>query len=298
MSIKRRLAHIHDSTRLALMDHLTPKRASRISLLPVFHVEQLYNDTYHETLCTFLKRYRTLTGKRAVITCMTPLSPILAHKMVEVGFPADRYWERIAEAGENGIVGLHGHFVRAAMDRGLRPMHHAYHDLDHIREQIGLELDALRAHGLVNEQRLIYSAGWWFITPGLRDVLADFGFHWDYSLSSSRFNISPGSAAIQRHTDPRTVPCERADHHREHTIRSATAVSGLARAGRPFQAISKILAEAPPQASYMTRLSLYSHDYDLELLSALQMIERFCLAGFGFHEPEAGVGWKERERSH
>jgi hypothetical protein len=47
-----------------------------------------------------------------------------------------------------------------------------------------------------------------------------------------------------------------------------------------------------------TALSLHSQNYDLELVPPMQMIERFCLAGFGFHEPEAGVGRKGRERGH
>lgn len=276
MSIKRRLAHLHDRTRLALMGRA---RASRISLVPVFHVEKLYNDAYHEALCSFLKGYRDMTGKRAVITCMTPLSPILAAQMQEVGFSAARYWERIAKAAENGIVGLHGHFLRAPLDQGLQPMHHAFHDLDVIRDQIGRELEALRVHGLVDEDRLIYSAGWWFMTPGLRRVLAEFGFHWDYSLSSSLYNISPGSLAVERQEQSGYASSG-------HQIRSDTAVSGLARAGRPFQAIGKILAEPSAEVASTKRLSLYSHDYDLHLTPALQMTERFCKAGFGFHEPE------------
>ncbi len=277
MSIRRRLAHLHNRTRLALMGRA---RASRISLVPVFHVEKLYNDAYHGALCSFLKGYRDMTGKRAVITCMTPLSPILEAQMQEAGFSAERYWARIAEAAENGIVGLHGHFVRAPLENGLRPMHHAFHDLDVICDQIGRELEALRAHGLIENDRLIYSGGWWFITPGFRDVLTDFGFHWDYSLSSSAFNVSPGSAAITAR-----VGSERASL--SPPIRSATAVSGLARPGRPYQAIGKILAERPAEASSEQRLSLYSHDYDLSLRPALQMTERFCRAGFSFHEPEA-----------
>ncbi|MFK7941669.1 MAG: hypothetical protein AB8B85_01965 [Paracoccaceae bacterium] len=277
MFIKRKLAHLHDCTRLAL---LRRDRASRISLLPVFHVEKLYDDAHHHALCSFLRGYRELTGKRAVITCMTPLSPILAQQMQDAGFSAHRYWDRIAEAAENGIVGLHGHFLRTSLDQGLRPMHYAFHDLDLIRDQIGCELEALRAYGLLEEDRLIYSGGWWFITLGLRNVLAEFGFHWDYSLSSSPFNISAGSAEVDSQAEPETA----SDGHR---IRSAIAVSGLARAGRPFQAIGKILAEAPTVTASETRLSLYSHDYDLHLAPALQMTEHFCQAGFAFHEPEA-----------
>ena len=60
MSIKRRLAHLHDRTRLALMGR---NRANRISLVPVFHVEKLYNDAYHEALCSFLKGYRDMTER-------------------------------------------------------------------------------------------------------------------------------------------------------------------------------------------------------------------------------------------
>ncbi|ATI44025.1 hypothetical protein CBW24_17945 (plasmid) [Pacificitalea manganoxidans] len=252
--------------------------------MPVFHVEKLYNDAYHKALRSFLKGYRDMTGKRAVITCMTPLSPILAAQMQEASFSTKRYWDRIAEAAENGIVGLHGHFLRTTVDQGLRPMHHAFHDLDVIRGQIGQELDALRLHGHMDEDRMIYSGGWWFMTPGLRGVLSEFGFHWDYSLSSSRYNISPGSIAVERQE-------QSGNASGGHQIRSDTAVSGLARPGRPFQAIGKLLAEPSAEIASTKRVSLYSHDYDLNLAPALHMIERFCKAGFGFHEPEPKSQW-------
>lgn len=287
MSIKKRLAHINDLTRLAVLERLSPRQTSRISLLPVFHVEKLYNDSYHDSLCQFLEGYRALTGKRAVITCMTPHSPILAQQIKETGFSVERYWDRIEQAAENGIVGLHGHFVRAPLEQGLRPMHHAFHNLDLIRDQISCELNALRAHELVNEQLLIYSGGWWFMTPGLRDILAQLGFHWDYSLSSSRFNISPGSAVVQMQAT--SASGSYSDQNGQQPIRSAIAVSGLARGGRPYQAISKIMAEVPSRTSSTTYVSLYSHDYDLELEAAMQMTKRFCEAGFYFHEPTPAI---------
>jgi len=283
MSIKKRMAHANDLARLAVLERLSPKQAGRISLLPVFHVEKLYNDSYYDSLCQFLQGYRALTGKRAVITCMTPHSPILAQQIKEAGFSVEHYWDRIAQAAENGIVGLHGHFVRAPLEQGLRPMHHAFHDLNLIRDQITCELDALRAHDLVDEQLLIYSGGWWFMTPGLRDILAELGFKWDYSLSSSRFNISPGSAAIQMKAASGADSAS--GHNAQSAIRSDIAVSGLARGGRPYQAIGKIMAEVRSGASSTTHVSLYSHDYDLELEPAMQMTDRFCKAGFCFHEP-------------
>ncbi len=283
MSIKSTIAHRLDQTHLAFLGG----KARRIALTPVFHVEQLFNDTYFQDLRAFLKGYRAITSKRAVVTCMTPHSPILAFQMKQANFGQEQYWERIAEVGEDGIVGLHGHFVRAPLENespiSMRPMHYSFHNLKVVDDQIRQELEGLRRYGLVKDELLIYSAGWWFMTPQLRSLLARFGFQWDYSLSSSFFNMSPGSAMVETCVTREGLRSQIIDGHE---IRSATAVCGIARRDRPYNALGKLLAEAHSQGGEKVVLSLYAHDFDLNKTAALRMTERFCQAGFHFHEPE------------
>ena len=282
MSIKSTIAHGLDQTRLAFLGD----KARQIALTPVFHVEQLFNDTYYHNLSAFLKGYRALTSKRAVVTCMTPHSPILAFQMRQADFGQEQYWERIAEIGQDGIVGLHGHFVRAPLENSspmsVRPMHYAFHNLKVVEDQISQELEDLHRYGLVKDELLIYSAGWWFMTPQLRKILAQFKFQWDYSLSSSPYNISPGASMVETRVTDEGLCSQTIGGHE---IRSATAVCGIAHHNRPFNAVGKLLAEARRQGGKKAVLSLYAHDFDLNLAAGLRMTERFCQAGFNFCEP-------------
>lgn len=286
MSFKATLAHGLDRAQLSFFERARPNDCQNIALTPVFHVEQLFIDRYFENMRRFLHGYRALTQRAAVLTCMTPHSPILAHQLEQSGIAADRYWDRLQTLAEDGIVGLHGHFLRAPMKdpkgASVKPMHCAFHDMQAVEEQIALELDALRGRDLVKDDLLIYSAGWWFITPALRRILARKGFGWDYSLSSSIFNISPGSAAIETQVAPSGLRVQTIENRQ---IRSATAVCGIARKDRPFKAISKVMAEAKHQGGANAVLSLYAHDFDLDPDAALRMTERFCAAGFQFAEP-------------
>jgi hypothetical protein len=258
-------------------------RASQITLTPVFHVEQLYVDAYFLDLLNFCQTFGQLTDSRAVLTCMTPHSPILARGMAEAGFEAERYWDRIAQLSDHGIIGLHGHFVRSFDGDQPRPMHCCFYDLDQVKRQIDTELGALSSRGLIGEKNRVYSAGWWFTSRPLRAFLAERGFSWDYSISSSAFNRSQGSDSL---------PLAEADgmlvqRLGEVVLRSPVAVSGLSKKHRPFHAASKIWRQDRCQTGETLVASLYSHDYDLHLPSALAFTELALRFGLTFSEPWA-----------
>ena len=279
MSIRARLGHLYDT--VVLNGWIGALPFDSISLTPVFHVEKLHIDPFFEELKSFLGEFRELTGVRAVVTCMTPLSPILKSDLQEYGFDANEYWLRIGHLSQHGVVGLHGHFVREINDQRAVPMHCSFFDTAAIKRQLTDELDALWARGLVNEDLLVYSGGWWFMSPEMRKILVQLGFKWDYSISSSPYNVSQGS---------RSLPTVFRDGLREQTnltrsIFSAVAVSSISNANRPYHSIGKIVAECSQYPEGSGAVSLYSHDYDLDRASALAMVRHYLRKGFSFVEP-------------
>ena len=277
MSIKFKIANQIDAFMLGWVG----KQNGTISLTPVFHVEKLYNDSYFSNLLDFCQGYTAQTGARAVLTCMTPHSPILARELSVTGCDPNAYWDRIAALKEHGIIGLHGHFVRGFIGSQPIPMHCSFYDMNKIKDQIIIEQDALHSRHLTDPDTLIYSGGWWFTVPSLGAFLASRGFRWDYSLSSSKFNRSPGSDALITSEDAGVIVQKFGDR----VIKSAIAVSSIAKPSRPYHAATKIWAQRRTQGQGDITLSLYSHDYDLNVDPALRFVDRALATGVSFAEP-------------
>ena len=277
MSIKLKIAHQIDGF---MLDRLG-KQDGIISLTPVFHVERLYNDSYFSNLLEFCQGYKARSGMRAVLTCMTPHSPILARDLLLNGFDPAAYWDRIGALKEHGLIGLHGHFIRGFDGNQPIPMHCSFYDMNKIRDQIITEQDALHSRHLTDPDTLIYSGGWWFTSAPLRAFLVSRGFRWDYSLSSSPFNRSPGSDALITSEGAGVIVQTFGDR----IIKSAIAVSSIAKPSRPYHAATKIWAQRKRQRQGDITLSLYSHDYDLNVDPALHFVDRALATGLSFAEP-------------
>ncbi len=185
MSIRQRISQCADFVAYAGLG-LGANR-DRVAFLPVLHVEQLDVAAHFEGLIRYCDGYRRITGKRPVATVLTPLSPMLKQRLSKAGASADIYAERIARLGESAIIGLHGHFIRVGRGGALRPMHDSFFDVSVIRAQIRAETNWLVERGLMNQNRKVYSAGWWFMNDAIQGILEDEGYSHDYSISASRY---------------------------------------------------------------------------------------------------------------
>lgn len=281
MSIKPAVARASDETTIRLLAFSKPKSVSTIKISPAFHVEKLYDNENFENLLNFCREFHKMTKVRAVLTCMTPHSPILAREIEGSNLSVEDYWSRIETLKEFGVIGLHGHFVRGFIKHTPIPMHCYYNDLDAIKKQIDEELEALRSRNLIDNKIRVYSGGWWFTSQALRTHLVERGFSWDYSISSSDYNRSQGSGSLSlTEVDGCLV-----QHFGKYSLRSPVAISGISKKSRPYHALAKILRYQRARKTGALHASLYSHDYDLELRSSIKFVERALDMGIHFFEP-------------
>ena len=282
MRIKLAVARFVDKVLMVLF--LSKFRLSKKTLMitPVFHVEKLYNDEFYNQLLSFSKKFYELTGSRAVMTCITPCSPLLASEIAESGMGVEEYWNRMMMLSEYSIIGLHGHYINPKGYQKIYPMHASFRDDEVIKKQIHEEVGELKRRGLISEGGNIYSGGWWFTSEALREFLSSLGFVWDYSISSSRFNKITGGAGISY---SHVSPCL-ASTYDGRKLYSPLAVSGISQKGRPFSCVSKVILQMRRRKEKEVLISLYSHDYDLDKQSALQMVARLYNQGVKFVEPE------------
>jgi len=265
---------------------LVPKeRRGEVRFCPVLHVEQLDREACFDNLLEYLSAYRNITGKRAVATVMTPISPLTAARLEGSGFDPEEYARRIAEVGEVAIVGQHGHFVRPTPDDEIRPMHASFFDADAIERQIRFEGEWLIERGLMDPQRKIYAAGWWFMNSRLQQMLIRLGYRHDFSISLSKYSYSH-AAWIERRRSGGLGGAIRFDGSK---MTGAAALSGTAGAGRPLMCFKRLVAEGLLQsgAGVATKyLTFYGHDYDLPPADAIAATHALSKHGFGFFEPE------------
>lgn len=286
MSIRVRASRLLDALAAARVRLAPRERRAGVRFCPVLHVEQLDRDGCFRNLLAYLEGYREITGKRAVATVMTPLSPLTAARLATSGFDAERYAERIAEVGQFAIIGQHGHFVRPAPEGELRPMHASFFDGAAIERQIRAEAEWLISRGLMDLERKIYSAGWWFMNSWLQRTLTRLGYRYDFSLSVSRQSYSH-SAWIEYRRNGRLGQAIRFSGDAGMT--GAAALSATAGAGRPLVCLRRLVAEGllpPGGRAAPTYLTFYGHDYDLPSQEAVAAAQMLAKLGFSFFEPE------------
>lgn len=201
---------------------------------------------------------------------------MLAHELSKSGVDPESYWSRIESLKPFAIIGLHGHFLRHPPETGIAPMHLCFHDMEAVKAQIERETEALEARNLFRGGPRCYSAGWWFMTQGLREALRARGFERDFSVSSSPYNqvaINPAKADS----------ASEAGSPNPKDIGSALAISSLAKAGQSASSLLRltryVLAGRP---HYLT---FYGHDFDLEVSVSIAAVKQMVACGFRFVEP-------------
>jgi hypothetical protein len=287
MSIRRSASRFLDSLAAARVRLVSRERRARLHFCPVLHVEQLDKDSCFESLLTYLEAYRRVTGRRAVATVMTPLSPLTAARLAASGFGEEKYAERIAGVGRWAIIGQHGHYLRPAPGGELRPMHASFFDGAAIERQIAAEADWLISRGLMDPERKIYSAGWWFMNSWLQRTIARLGYRHDFSLSVSQQSYSH-AAWIERKRSGVLGQAIRFGHEGGQ-MTGAVALSATAGPGRPLICLKRLVAERllpPGGRTSPLYLTFYGHDYDLPARDAISATARLAEMGFGFFEPE------------
>ncbi|MFY2763018.1 hypothetical protein [Arenimonas sp. MALMAid1274] len=250
---------------------------SRTRFIPVLHVERLQDDSSFARTLAFAEGYLGATGERALLTVITPMAPMLAMELKAAGLSEDFYRERIGSLARFADIGLHGHYLREPSSP-IRPVHNYWNEASIIAAQIELERDWLERRGLMTHRA--YSAGWWHLDAGLVKTLAALGFRMDFSSSTARFNDSPGAVRSERF---RRSPVIFA-HPDAPGILAVWAVSSLGDSAARSFVVRRALTAFPKllfrkEESF---LSLYSHDWDLNVEGALKTVETLKAHGAGF----------------
>jgi hypothetical protein len=283
MSIKKSVHNLRDSFHYALLKARVASNNIRLSFTPVFHIEQLDVDEYFERMLRFTRYYSNETGKRCILTFITPASPILRNRLLREGFSLDAYGERILALAKQGIPGLHGHYIRDSNSESVEPMHHAFYDRATIVRQLATEVEWLERHNLLPSSDRYYSGGWWYSDDWLREELASHCFKWDFSLCSCVDHRIPYLAKFEVQLDAPLLIDALASGE---SIYSALAISAPATRNRPlslFPQLNKVLSPASRNKSIY--FSLYSHDFDLHEAEAKEAIQAMKAANISFFEP-------------
>lgn len=164
----------------------------------VFHTERVYDDALFEQLMRFCRRYRELTGARAMCALISPANPCQRAQAERIG--QHRYAARFRQLAEVADLGYHGHYwyrgepvVGRPGDRwfelslgqvdefsGMR--HQEFHGPS-FRAQIEEDLRWFEDHDIALEP--FYCAGWWVLHEIILEELARRGFQTDFSFSRS-----------------------------------------------------------------------------------------------------------------
>ncbi len=245
-----------------------------VGFLPVLHVERLHDDDSFARVLQFCRLYRQRTSARAIATVMTPRAPILAQQLAEKGFAEDKYRDRIAALGEFSDIGLHGHFLRSP-ETARHPVHNYWSDPDRVSRQIMEESHWLESHGLMHTR--IYSAGWWHLDAAVLAALERNRFVFDFSTSVGKYNDSP-VAFVLRRKFPQPVVFESAPG-----LEAAWAVSGICGSNRCSAVPRRTFAAFGASTRGPDRIvTLYSHDWDMDVASAMRTVEDLTTHGAVF----------------
>lgn len=250
---------------------------SRTGFIPVLHVERLHHDESFEKTLEFTEKYQEATQARALLTVITPLAPMLTLELEAAGFSEASYRERIAVLARNADIGLHGHYMRQPV-LPCRPVHNYWNETSLIASQVERERDWLERSGLMS--RRVYSAGWWHMDQNLVKTLGRLGFEMDFSASSARFNDSPAAFDIRALRDAPVI----FSHATDETVGGIWAVSSLGDSGSRSFVARRVFTAFPALVFSKSEsfLSLYSHDWDLNVDGAMKTVEELKAHGASF----------------
>ncbi|MBD7988323.1 hypothetical protein H9645_09815 [Luteimonas sp. Sa2BVA3] len=258
------LSHVVDSVLLAAAGAgIQPLLG--VGFVPVLHVERLQDDDSFARVLEFCRTYEVMTSRRAISTVITPLAPILANELLSVGFSHQAYMGRIAAVAEHSDIGLHGHFLRCPVE-SRRPVHNYWSDSGLVAKQMREESSWLETHGLMRTR--VYSGGWWHLNRSVVAALVANGFEFDFTPSVGRYNDSP-TARFHRRGSPNPALFEMAPG-----LHGAWAVSGICGSPRISAVPRRTLAAFGGGVRGAGRVvTLYSHDWDMDVPSAVRTLQ-------------------------
>jgi hypothetical protein len=240
---------------------------AKLSYVPVMHVERLYDDSSFYNILEFVRRYLDAVGVKAILTVITPAAPLLRYELERVGFGEEAYAERIRALSKYADIGVHGHYLREPARAG-RPIHNYWSDKATVISQLRCECVWLESRGLM--RRRVYSAGWWYLDSSVLHALDSLDFEFDFSASKARFNSSPAASAINVSRGHPGIFQYKAMPNLS-AIWAVSSLGGSASRSfvprRSLSAFPSILVRS--EKGY---LSLYSHDWDLNVEGAMRTI--------------------------
>lgn len=252
--------------------------------IPVLHIERLYQDASFQHALAFAREYQALTGERPLYTVITPASRQLQAELVSAGFDEAHYARRIATLTQHCDIGVHGHFLRES-GTGHYPVHAYWDETRVVHDQLREECEWLESRGLM--QRRVYSAGWWYIDTKVMNALRELDFQFDFSCSTVDYNRSPlAHRRLVASSDPGMF-----SHGRNVGPISVWAVAGLGGSGRysavPRRVLRAFGLHAAGRAPRV--VSLYSHDWDLDVSAAMRSVQELSSHGAHFVSLDALV---------
>lgn len=247
-----------------------------VAFIPVLHVERLHDESSFERTLGFVRRYHGETGARAVLTVITPLSPILRMELDSAAFTESDYGLRIRALAEHADIGLHGHYLRDPVGE-CRPIHNYWSIPAVVTQQVRDECEWLERNALMAHR--VYSAGWWHLDQNVVSALRENGFVFDFSPSTARYNSSPAASASAAAGLPGIF-----SYPSNPGLAAVWAVSSLGDSSQVSFVPRRTLA-AFPFLWWRRRdavVSLYSHDWDLNLEGAMRTVADLKRHGAGF----------------
>lgn len=254
-----------------------------VAIIPVLHIERLYQDASYQQALAFARDYHALTGERALYTVITPASRQLRAELASAGFDDARYAQRITALAEHCDIGVHGHFLRES-GAGYYPIHAYWNETSVVRDQLVAECEWLESRGLM--RRRVYSAGWWYMDSMIMDALTELGFQFDFSCSTVGYNRSPLA-----HGQLASSPSPEMFRGAAGGPLAVWAVAGMGVSGRYSAVPRRVLSALGLRLRETARpvLSLYSHDWDLDTGSAMRSMRALSAHGAQFISLEALV---------
>lgn len=234
----------------------------KLWLNAIFHTEQLDDDAVFAAMRVFCRRFRELTGVVPWLCVMTPVGDIVARRLRQTGFAAERYAERILALQDVAEIGYHGHCVQPNGDRlvsgDFQP--------EAFAPQMTAELDWLQALGI---RPRVYTGGWWVVSPELLMFLARHGF---------RLDASTRGAKVNRHGDkyPADLPPV---GERFVLVPPLTEIGSLPYFDRPWPIYRALLQQWLPAWGQRDQWALMPlHDYERPTVGGhdLRIIERLA----------------------
>jgi len=258
---------------------LLPRRVyAGLSIMPALHVERLHIANVFAELEQFCCQYQELTGKKALLTVITPRSPLLSRALADCGVSQDQYAGYIRQLASRADIGLHGHYLRGS-EMGSGPCHCYWADRSTVQQQLKDEFRWLSDRNLLTVPA--YAGGWWYLDGAVVSALEEAGIKYDFTMSARPYSQSTFARRMMR-----------ANNRPGQVTRMSEKLTGLwALQGLESASVSnsawRFIAAAQTAAlakNGRTLFTLYGHDWDLNCRAAIASLSWCRDRGIRFFE--------------